>query len=108
MGRMQQNPSQITGAEALILHPSDNVATALRDVQPGTHIWNAGGQSITVAVAEAIRPGFKVSIAPIPAGQPVIKYGHVIAAATEDIPAGRCVHVHNTRSSVQTPHPRRP
>lgn len=96
--------SQATGTggrEALILHAADNVATALRDIAPGRHEWALGDRTITVEVAEPIEAGFKVAIEPIPAESPVRKYGHVIGIATEEIPPGRVVHVHNTRSSVQ-------
>ena len=39
--------------------------------------------------------GHKVATRPIPKGAPVIKFGQIIGYATDDIPAGAHVHVHN-------------
>lgn len=85
----------------MIVDPTDNVATALVDIAPGRHRWAAGDGRFDVTVPEPVGAGFKIAIRPIAAGGAVVKYGHTIAIATEDIPAGAMVHVHNTRSSVQ-------
>ena len=39
--------------------------------------------------------GHKVATRPIPKGAPVIKFGQIIGYATDDIPPGAHVHVHN-------------
>ena len=39
--------------------------------------------------------GHKVATRPIPNGAPVMKFGQIIGYATDDIPPGAHVHVHN-------------
>jgi len=77
----------------LRIHPSDNVSVALRDAEVGS-VFQA------VAVAERIPAGHKLSLTPIAAGAPVIKYGYPIGVASVDIPAGVHVHVHNVRGNL--------
>lgn len=64
----------------LLLHPSDNVEVV-------TSRQDSGGASLS--------PGHKLARSPIPEGAPVVKFGQVIGYATEAIPAGAHVHVHN-------------
>ncbi|MBS0408443.1 MAG: altronate dehydratase [Proteobacteria bacterium] len=80
----------MTRPNALRLNGADNVAIALRRIAPG----EAVGQE-EIAAAEPIQNGHKVALCPIPAGQPVLKYGQVIGVATADIAAGAHVHSHN-------------
>jgi altronate hydrolase len=82
----------IPRANAILLHPDDSVAVAARDLETGTAVA-AGGRS--VRLAEAVRQGHKVALSPVPAGQPVLKYGQTIGFATADIEPGSWVHVHN-------------
>jgi hypothetical protein len=99
---MDKTQPIVAAGRALVLDASDNVATALGEIAPGTYRWARGpGTEVTVEVREPIPAGFKVAIEPIAAGAPVRKYGHVVARAVEPIPAGAKVHVHNTRSTVQ-------
>lgn len=58
------------------LDPHDNVAVALTD-------------------QGSVPRGHKVAVVDIPAGAPVVKYGHVIGRARTDIEAGEHVHTHN-------------
>ena len=74
----------------LCLNPKDNVAVALKDLEPGTVISRAG-----TACAEPVPMGHKVAIAPIGQKEPVIKYGQVIGLALAPISPGRHVHTHN-------------
>lgn len=56
------------------------------------------GETVRV-VAEAMIPfGHKIAVAPMQAGDPVVKYGEVIGVATRPIDPGQHVHVHNVRS----------
>lgn len=64
----------------LLLHPSDNV-----EVVTSRH--DSGGAPLS--------PGHKLARSPIPEGAAVVKFGQVIGFATEAIPAGAHVHVHN-------------
>jgi altronate hydrolase len=73
------------------LHPADNVA--VRRLPAGAAVAN------DVAAREPIPSGHKVSVAPIAAGEAVRRYGQVIGAATQPIPAGAHVHVHNLATS---------
>ena len=67
--------------KTLTIHPSDNVAVCLE----------AQGN---------IPAGHKLALRDIAAGEQVIKYGHAIGRAKEDIRAGEWVHTHNLRSGL--------
>jgi altronate hydrolase len=90
------NPPELTDY-ALLLEPSDNVATALRALPGGEYITPAGE---TIDVPEDIPAAFKLAVRPIARGDEVRKYGHPIGVATTDIEPGQQVHVHNLASSV--------
>ena len=90
-----------------VLHAADNVATALVDLEPGielevelTSSSTTGGRlpARRITVKSAIPFGHKVALAPIAAGQPVIKYGEVIGLTTAEIAPGEHVHIHNVES----------
>jgi SAF domain-containing protein len=81
---------------ALVISARDNVATALQPLQPGQRIDISG---TIVLVGEPIARGHKIALRPIPAGEPVIKYGSAIGTASADITAGAHVHTHNVASS---------
>jgi len=70
--------------KTLQIHPLDNVAVALTDI--------SAGEGVAV---ESVPAAHKISLRAIAKGEPIIKYGHPIGAATVDIPAGHWVHVHN-------------
>lgn len=67
-------------ARFLQIHPGDNVKIALE------------------AVEGVVPMAHKVAVRSIAKGEPVIKYGMPIGTATEDIPEGAHVHVHNMRT----------
>ena len=81
---------------ALVISARDNVATALETLEAGRSV-DLG--AVTVTVLERIPHGHKLALAPIAAGQPVVKYGSPIGLATCDIAPGTHVHVHNLASS---------
>jgi hypothetical protein len=86
--------------DAISLSPTDNVATALRAVEAGERLRvRRGAEIATVVALDPIPLCHKVSLAPIEAEAPVIKYGHPIGAASAAIPTGAHVHVHNMRSA---------
>jgi altronate hydrolase len=72
------------------LHPLDNVVVASRRLPKGAEAAREG-----IVTLDAIPAGHKLATAAIRAGQPILKYGQVIGAATQDIPAGAHVHSHN-------------
>src|SRR5262245_51075062 len=77
----------------LALKESDNVGVARVPLSAGD-VVDIGGRQIEAR--EAITPGHKLALRPIPQGSPVIKYGEVIAKATQEIAQGAWVHTHNT------------
>jgi altronate dehydratase small subunit len=83
-----------------VVEPTDNVATALRDVDAGETVTVAlGPDEVTVDVRDDVRFGHKLAIEDIPDGAEITKYGTSIGNATEEIPAGTWVHVHNVESN---------
>lgn len=82
---------------ALRADPADNVATALREIPPGSYRLP---DDTALDVPQVIPPAFKIALTDIPAGSYVCKYGQPIGRAAADIPAGTLVHVHNLASNV--------
>lgn len=83
----------------LVLHPSDNVATALVDLDAGQPVTaDRESGTVTVHAQEPIAFGHKLALVPLAPGAPVYKYGEVIGVASADILAGAHVHVHNVES----------
>jgi altronate dehydratase len=80
----------------IVISSRDNVATALEALEIGRQ-FEARGSLLTVV--EAIPRGHKVALAPIAAGEPVVKYGSSIGVATADVLPGAHVHTHNLSSS---------
>ncbi len=84
---------------ALVLNEKDNVGTALRDLQENEDLkCERLGEIFSFRVYERIPYGFKFSLGNIDLNGPIIKYGQIIGRATEMIPPGYCVHVHNAES----------
>lgn len=81
---------------ALLMTESDNVATALDDLEAGRSIEDEGD---TVALVEAVPFGHKIALAEIAEGETIRKYGEVIGQATQDIAPGEWVHTHNSEST---------
>ena len=81
---------------ALIMHPKDNVATTVEEIQPGDQVRIAGGGEVrSLAAVEAIPFGFKIALEEIPQGAIIMKYGETIGKAGQSIAKGALVHVHN-------------
>jgi altronate dehydratase small subunit len=80
-----------------IIHFSDrdNLATSLTHLIPG-EVITVGGE--TIIVLTDIPQFHKISLADIPAGGDVYKYGEIIGKATKDIRKGDLAHVHNIES----------
>lgn len=83
--------------QALIVHPHDNVATAIAHlpVDAAVEARTPAGGIVAVRTLEPIAYGHKLALADIPAGTEVVKYGEVIGLATAAIAKGAHVHVHN-------------
>jgi altronate dehydratase small subunit len=81
---------------ALIMHPKDNVATAIEEILPGDQVKiSHGGKVRTQAAIEAIPFGFKIALEEIPQGAVIRKYGEIIGKAGQPIARGALVHIHN-------------
>lgn len=79
------------------IHPNDNVAVATQDIAAGSSLEVDG---VRVAAQDPIPSGHKIALAPIAPGAQVIKYGYPIGFATAAIEAGRHVHIHNVRTTL--------
>lgn len=78
----------------------DNVATVIRAVHSGDHVYweDSRGKASIVAMTDV--PRFhKIAVTDIPRGSPVIKYGHRIGVATTEIKSGCHVHIQNCRGT---------
>jgi altronate dehydratase small subunit len=85
---------------ALVIHPDDNVATALRPLAAGELIELSIGESKTsVKLIQSVPFGHKFALRDILAGHNVVKYGEKIGLATSAISKGEHVHTHNVEGS---------
>jgi altronate dehydratase small subunit len=83
--------------QVFLIDEADNVVTNVADEIPaGTEVDVKGAVIETV---DDIPYGHKIALRPIAEGEDVIKYGLSIGSATEDIPAGSHVHIHNVESN---------
>jgi altronate dehydratase small subunit len=81
---------------AIVIEESDNVATALCDLEPGSSVrLGLGSQTVEVPLVDRIPFGHKFALLDIEAGEPIRKYGEVVGLATSRIAMGGHVHVHN-------------
>lgn len=74
----------------IVLHPDDSVAIAVRDLEPGEEALPGGPR-----VQDPVPRGHKVALRDLAAGDKVVKYGQLIAVASQAVAAGRHLHVHN-------------
>jgi altronate dehydratase len=79
----------------LQLAPEDNVAVAKTTIPVGELILIGGKPAVC---DQTLPTGHKIAIAPIAAGNKVLKYGAPIGSATRDIRPGEYVHTHNVKS----------
>lgn len=79
------------------IHPLDNVAVALSDIECGAAIDAADGK---LTATEKIETGHKIALVDIKENSSIIKYGNQIGIATVEISAGSHVHTHNVRTAL--------
>lgn len=86
-------------ADALLLDPRDDVATALRPLAAGAacRVRSPAGDAM-LDVRDDIPMGHKLAVRDVAEGSPIRKHAEVIGAARERIHAGEHVHVHNVAS----------
>ncbi|RIK06078.1 MAG: D-galactarate dehydratase [Acidobacteria bacterium] len=78
---------------AVLIDPSDNVATLTSRAEPGSLILLDDEREITASAP--IPNGHKIALISIEPGEPIRKYGQVIGVASEPITVGSHVHTHN-------------
>src|SRR3954465_1186373 len=83
--------------KAVLLRGDDNVAVAARPIPRG-FVLSLG--ELEVEVREPIGLGPKLAGRDIPRGEPVRKYGQIIGFASQAIPAGSHIHVHNLKADL--------
>ncbi|WP_407429238.1 UxaA family hydrolase [Arcticibacter sp.] len=77
------------------INPADNIYVVSQTILPGDR-QELDDQEIHFCIMLGI--GHKVAARPIVKGEKIIKFGVSIGSATEDIPAGTHVHLHNLKS----------
>jgi altronate dehydratase len=94
--RHEPEPPTAAVPSVLQLNPVDNVVVATADIDAGTSVRLPDGRELRVS--DPVPAGHKASVRDIPKSTPVIKFGVHIGTATQDIPPGSHVHVHNVES----------
>ena len=85
--------------DAIMIKERDNVATALRDIQPKeSAVIGIGDREKQALVKEYIPYGHKFAAKDIRKDANILKYGEIIGRATQNIASGTHVHVHNIES----------
>jgi altronate dehydratase small subunit len=84
-----------TDSRLLLLFDGDNVLVARMRIRAGEAILVEGAG---VTLAADLPLGHKLARRAILAGEKIVKYGAPIGTATEAIPVGTPVHVHNVKS----------
>ena len=83
--------------KAICLDENDNVATVIHAVHKGDLVvW----ESASLEAQMNIPKFHKISIEEIEEGQIIRKYGQTIGVATERIPKGCHVHMHNCKGTA--------
>ncbi len=80
----------------------DNVAVAVTDVKKDQQLtgWNMEtDETLRLTAAQDIPLGHKIALAPVAAGEQVIKYNAPIGNATGAISPGEHVHTHNLKTA---------
>ena len=85
-------------AQAVRIHPADNVAVAVRTLPAGSEAA-VGGQR--VVLVEEVCAGHKFALHALARGEPLVKYGFPIGAATAPIALGAWVHSHNLKTCLE-------
>jgi hypothetical protein len=84
--------------DAVVIHPKDDVAVALRPLAAGKVRARRGGEVVEIEIGRDIPLGHKLALHDLPVGAVVRKYGEAIGTLTEAVARGGHVHVHNLRS----------
>lgn len=86
----------------ILLHNlNDDVGVAVRDLTAGSEVGAAsleGEPAGSVKLVTDVPLGHKVSLRDLPNEKHIIEYARPIGKATQDIPKGAHVHVHNIKT----------
>jgi altronate hydrolase len=82
---------------AVQMRPEDNTAVATRQLPPGAELEHKGNR---FSLGKRIGLGHKIALRDIKKGEAIYKYGQIIGFASEDIPLGSHVHVHNVSADA--------
>lgn len=85
----------MTDPHLLLLDERDNVLVVRKRIRAGESVVIEGA---SMTPTHDVPLGHKLARRPIAAGERIFKYGAPIGRATEAIPAGAHVHVHNVVS----------
>ncbi|MDZ7871192.1 MAG: altronate dehydratase family protein [Rheinheimera sp.] len=81
------------------VHPRDNVAVALHQLDAG-FVVPAAFSAATLTLPAEVPAGHKLALTALKAGDSVIKYGYAIGVLTQDVPAGGHIHSHNLKTAL--------
>jgi altronate hydrolase len=84
--------------QAVRIHPADNVVVAVRPLAAGCEVVV---EDQAVVLHDAVPAGHKFAVRAIEPGEPVVKYGFPIGAATAAIAPGAWVHSHNLKTCLE-------
>jgi hypothetical protein len=91
----------VTLHHLLLLDAGDNILLATRTLPAGSPV-QIDGEPLTLA--QHLLLGHKIARRNIEPGEQIIKYGMPIGRATQPIPRGAHVHVHNLASAYTATH----
>lgn len=82
----------------LQIHPADNVAVALAALPAGSRLAVSG---VSVTLKSDIPQGHKFALAPLQAGDKVVKYGYAIGHAVVNVAQGDLVNEKNIKTNLE-------
>ena len=83
--------------DILKIHPSDNVVVAIRSMNANEQ---PSADDLSLRLQDEIPAGHKIAIRQINKGEQILKYGHSIGYATQNIAPGSWVHSHNLATAL--------
>jgi hypothetical protein len=86
--------------DLIILSDGDNVGIARRTIDAGQSIRINGSVAQT---KESIYIGHKIALRKIKKHEPIVRFKMIVGTATQDIPRGTHVHLHNMASNYISP-----
>src|SRR5262245_59460285 len=93
---MSAQPNPPSSLAAYRIAAEDDVAVALRDIEPGERV----GSDPEVLAIERVPKGHKIALRAIASGQMVRKYGWPIGRSLADVAPGAHVHTHNLATTL--------